>query len=673
MQPRRRSAGDAPGVSSAATAVGVAVASATLIAVGACARGASWPKPVPTLASSPQAATAFEQIREAWGDPEHTNADSRRRLLEGFLARFPSDGLVPLARVYLALVAMQQGDFAATDTQLAASENLPPGTARDLWTVACARRLRLRGAPDTALELIRPLVGKNVDPVTRTVFEEELALAALATHRDYEAISYMDTWLRASSEEDKSKTMAAVRALVERLPKEVLVGALQALRTQRATFGYGLDIERILAGRLAQIATESGDAELARLLLDPDAGTIVVAGEAGVELSALATSRRGLNIVEGRTIGLLLPTESPGLRDESADVLRGVMWALGLPRGLRNVQAHGGMPEEGGAPATRAACAPLEPAPLLVDPRPEERLRLVSRDDAGSAARTEVSLDELAGEGAAVVIAGLDAQTATRALRWGQDHGIAVVSLVPPAQGQGSPFGFVLGESRESVLYALARAVPSIASEPVAPIIDVSEVPLYPPQGGRVGLLTLLLPISCDIPATGAGDPRFPITDWDRNKIRAWLVSGSPGCAQDVVGELSAAHARGVVALTLEAAALPAHASGLRVVTASAGAIPGGLTSDARDDELQAFSSTLGGNVSWWTALGRDAATLARVAMDQLPIDAVTEARTVTDRRAHARDLLGSARARLWSTEKATWTDTHTMTRTVCAVEVPVK
>jgi hypothetical protein len=644
-----------------------------MIAIGACAGGVSWPKPAPTLASSPQAAAAFDEIREAWSDADHSDPSVLRKLLESFLVRFPGDGLVALARAYLALVAMQQRDFAAADAQLAASENLPPGTARDLWTVARARRLRSSGAPEAALVLLRPLVGKSVDPVARTVFEEELTLAALATHRDYEAISYMDTWLRASSEEDKSRTVTLVSGLVERLPKEVLVGALQALRTQRASFGYGVDIERILAGRLAKIATESGDAELARLLLDPDAGPIVLVGEAGAELSELATSRRGLNIVEGRTLGLLLPTESPGLRDESADVLRGVMWALGLPRGLRSVPAHAAVTAEAGTPATRDMCAPLEPAPVHVAPRPEERLRLVTRDDAGSVARTEVSLDELAGEGAALVIAGLDAQTATRAARWGQDHGVAVILLVPPAQGQGSSFGFVLGESRGSVLDALARAVPSIAADRVAPVIDVSEVPLYPPQGGRVGQLTLMPPISCDIPATRAGDPRFPVTDWDRNKIRGWLVSGSPGCARDLVGELSAARARGVVALTLEAAVLPAHPAGLRVVSASAGAIPEAMAGDVRDDELQAFSSTLGGNVSWWTALGRDAATLARVAMDQLPTDSATEPRTVTDRRAHARDLLASARAHLWSTERATWTDTHTMNRTICAFDAPVK
>lgn len=678
MRARSRSAGDAEGISTAVSrrlALRPALRlAAAMVIIGACASGVTGPKPVPTLASSPMAAAAFDEIREEWGDPDRTHHAKLRQLLERFLARFPNDSLVPMARIYLALVAMEQGDLAVADRQLAASEDLPPGSAHDLWMVAHARRLRLRGHPEAALEILRPLVGKNVDPMARAVFEEELTLAALATHRDYEAISYMDAWLRANSEEEKSQTVETVSALVERLPREVLVGALQAMRKQRASFGYGIDIERILAGRLAKIATETSDPELARFLLDPDAGAIAFAGEAGVELGELAASRRGLNSVDGRTIGLLLPTESPALRDESADVLRGVMWALGLPRGLREGADHPTSGEAGtpGTSSSRAPCAPLEPAAPLADPHPGERLRLVTRDDSGSAARTEVSLDELAGEGAAVVIAGLDAQTAARALSWGEDHGVPVVLLVPPFERGTGMFGFVLGESRANVIAALADAVPSLASERVAPIIDQSELPLYPPQGGRMGPLNFLGPISCDIPATNAGDPRFPIAEWDHGKVRAWLVSGSPTCARAVIAELSAAHARGTAALTLEAAVLPAHFPGLRVVTASAGVVPGGATSDGRDDELERFSATLG-DVSWWTALGRDAATLVRLGVNHLPTDVAISPKAVADRRVAARNMLASARARLWTSEATSWTSAHTMTRTVCAMDVPVK
>jgi hypothetical protein len=633
-----------------------------------CSREPSWPKPVPTLASSPQAAAAFEEIRDVWAEPDQVSADVLRQRLEGFIDRFPSDGLVPLAHIYLVLLALDRGDLDSADRHLAASDKLQPGSAHDLWTVARARRLRLQGQAEVGLEQLRPLVGKNVDPVTRAVFEEELTLAALATHRDYEAISYMDAWLRASGEEDKAETVAKVSALVARLPKDALVNALQAMRSRRASVGYGADIERILASTLAAMATESGDAELARMLLDPDAGTLLSLRDGGEALSELATSRRGLNLVEGRTIGLLLPTESPGLRDESADVLRGVMWALGLPHGLRSAALAQGTPADAGAAPAREPCAPPEDAPPLAEPRFRDRLRLVTRDDAGSAARTEVSLEELAGEGSGVIIAGLDSQTAARVLRWGDAHSIPVVTLVPPSEDGAHPFGFLLGESRAAVVDALSRAAPVLTSERVAPVIDLSEVPLYPPQGGRLGPVTLLPPISCDTPATRAGDPRFPVAEWNHANTRAWLVSGSPGCGREVVGELAAAHRRGVVALTLEAATEPSRATGLRVLSASAGVVPAVGPADPRYEELGRFSAALG-TVSWWTALGRDAAMFARLAVGELPTDTVAEQQSVADRRVRARDRLIAAHARLWSTEHVTWTPAHALARTICTVE----
>lgn len=658
----------------AARAWAIAAALGTALAA-ACARGGGQAKPVATLASSVRSGAAFESIRTAWGSPEHTTPAVLRTMIERFLIDFPEDGLVPLARIALALVAMNQGDFNTADVEIGLTEDLPPGTAHDLWTIACARRLRLHDSPEPALALLRPLLGKNVDPLARQVFEEDLTLSALATHRDYEAISYMDAWLRASSEEDKDEVVKAVTGIVAKLPRDVLVGSLQAMRVQRENLGYGVEIERILGGRLVDIATSSGDVKLARLLVDPDAGSIVATGDAAVALGELATSRWGLNVVSGRTIGLLLPTESPGLRDEAADVLRGVMWALGLPRGVRGpIGAPRAADVDAGAP--RASCAPLAPAPDPGEPRPDVDVRLVSRDDSGDPDRTEVALDELAGAGAAIVLAALDSATAKRAFQWSEAHGMPLIALVPPDEGDlpANPhsFQFLLGEGRADVLAALVRAAPSLAVNPVAPVIDTSEAPRYPPQGGRLGPLMLDPPISCEVPSVRAGEPRFPIAEWGHDSRSAWLVSGSAACAGEVVVELSNARARGVVALTLEAAALPPHGTGLRVVSASAGVIPVSAANEAHDDELRRFSATLG-HVSWWTALGRDAATLGRLAIAELPFDDVSDARSVAERRATARDRLAGVRARLWTTEASGWTSGRTMQRTVCTVDAPAK
>lgn len=628
------------------------------------------------LASSPEAAAAFDAIRSAWSDRQHTTPAELRAMTERFIDRFPRDGRVPVARIALAIEAMASSDFATADTQLALTAGVAPGTTRNLWTVACARRLRLRKDPDAAVALLRPLVGKSVDAMVLFVFQEEVTLTALATHRDYEAVSYMDAWLRSSTEEEKAEAIRRVTDMVQGLPREVLVGALQAMRAQRTTFGYGVDIERILAERLVQMATTSGDAELARMLLDTDPEAIATAGDAGAKLGELATSRRGLNVVEGRTVGLLLPTEAPGLRDESADVLRGVMWSLGLPRGARTPGRTS--PGDAGAASAGGACAPLEPAPDLDEPRPEEGLRLVTRDDAGNVDRTDVSLDELAGEGAAVVIAALDGQTAERALKWSDDHGVPLIALAAPVSPGSSPrqgpFGFVLGEGRATVLGALLRGAPSLAGAgvTVAPVVDSSEVTLYAPQGGPFGGLTFGPPIPCDIPSVRAGDPRFPVAQWAGDRTHAWLISGSLDCAVDVLAELSAAHARGAIALTLEAAGLPSHGPGLRVTTVRAGVVPEIGPADPRDEELRRFSATLG-RIGWWSAIGRDAAALARATVLNLPTDSVSEAHAVAERRAMARDRLAIARARLWTSEASGWAADHTMKRALCTVDVPAR
>jgi hypothetical protein len=240
----------------------------------------------------------------------------------------------------------------------------------------------------------------------------------------------------------------------------------------------------------------------------------------------------------------------------------------------------------------------------------------------------------------------------------------------------------VLGESRARVIDALVRAAPALAAPGsiVDPLIDTGESGIYPARGGPFGGLELGPPLSCDMPPVQAGAPRFPIAQWEANKRHGWLVSGSPECAADVTAELSAAHTRGVVALTLEAAALPAHATSLHVITASAGVIPetgesaAGRTDshDARDDELHRFESTLG-RISWWTALGRDAATLARLALRHLPPDLASDARSVAERRSAARDQVAAAITHLWSTEASGWggsSETQRMRRTVCAVDV---
>ena len=107
------------------------------------------------------------------------------------------------------------------------------------------------------------------------LLEEEVSLSdALDANRAYEAIgvsTFMDAWLRGASEEGRD----AVHAKVAKVLKEILdheqslMGSLRGMRATGGSRGYGQEIQRLVAQRLADIAIERGDPTLARWLLDP--------------------------------------------------------------------------------------------------------------------------------------------------------------------------------------------------------------------------------------------------------------------------------------------------------------------------------------------------------------------------------------------------------------------
>ena len=182
----------------------------------------------------------------------------------------------------------------------------------------------------------------------------------------------MDAWLRAQlARKRRPAPQAQVTAIVAQLPKDVLVALapgdaraareLRLRRRHRAHPGAAprrdRDDERRRRARADAARSGRGDAAWSR-------------ATPGLELGELATSRRGLNVVEGRTIGLLLPTESPGpaRRVGRRAARRHVGPRAAARRARRWTRGPPPRPRRRRARRPRPQCAPLEAAPPLDEP-----------------------------------------------------------------------------------------------------------------------------------------------------------------------------------------------------------------------------------------------------------------------------------------------------------------
>jgi hypothetical protein len=606
--------------------------------VAACSRSARKPQPVASLPSTPKAAAAFGALREAW---ETRRQD--RAALEAFVAAYPRDGAIPQVKVYLAFAWMAEGRLAEADAVLASIADLPPGTTHDLATVARARSSRLHDAPQAALDSLRPLVGKIVDDVDREMFLEELALSTIGAHIDYEALAYLDAWLRGVGEEDKERVRLKIAQILETLPRPVLEQTYRTMRAAGASSGYGADTQKLVGERLAHVAVETNDAALARWLVEVSGvSPAQTGGDAGLELGELAASRRGLATVSGRTVGLLLPTGDRELRDEAADVVRGVSWSLDLPRSSAR----------------------------------ETGVRLVTRDDGVDAVGTRSAMEELSGEGAAIILAGFDRAGADRAVAWSEQSGVPVLLLAAPSPAKlPKTTAVVLGERTERQIAMLADALVRHGVRTAAFVADTPDDEAAASAiEGRQGL-TLLPSVQCDVPLAEAGRTRFPIQAWWRAGARGWLVSGLSGCGRDVLRELgtglftrSTGGPAPAAALTLEAGVPMNEAPrGILVLSASAGLVPVLATrpEEASEEDIRAFMTHFGVRPSYWTALGHDAGALAKAALGPLPNDTTTDPKAVLQRRAIVQAGLLATRVKLWTSDEQTIGSDRVLGRTL--------
>src|SRR5262249_48899281 len=103
--------------------------------------------------------------------------------LDWFVANYPNDGLAPLARVYLALIAVDRNDHAKAEALVGDVLRGPPGSAHDLAELVQAAIVAKAGNPSQAFERLLPLVGKLIDPYARALFDESIVEYAIGAQR----------------------------------------------------------------------------------------------------------------------------------------------------------------------------------------------------------------------------------------------------------------------------------------------------------------------------------------------------------------------------------------------------------------------------------------------------------------------------------------------------------
>ena len=596
---------------------------ALLAACGASGSGAT---PEPSLASTTESARVFQDIREELARDRGSAALKLK--LERFLERFPDDGLTPLAHLMLANVLIDRKDIESARTQTFAAGLPPPGNTGD-WRIATLARLQRRaGRAEATVQILRTLVGTVVDVPLRDMIVEELALAAVEAHRDLDAVAFLDTWLRAASEDQRDVVRERVQKALEGMSPEALERAMHTMQGESGA--YSPDLRRILAQVVGKRAVDVGNTKLAQWLLQSESASWLVGTPLGQDLRELATSLRGSRTVSGRTIGLLLLTASPELREAAADVARGAAFALDLPRR----QAE----DDGSTLVTRSA---------------------------SDVAAIDAALEEIAGAGAAVILAGFDVESSEHVREWSETNGIPVIILGSP-QAKPSRFSFVVGESPAASVGLLLGALDRGKPGKIATIASPMSVP-YVTQTSTPS--TLLAPVRCEPPLSRGV---FPTSDWQKDSVHTFLVAGSEACARALSFSLPSGAV--TVGLTLEAlTGFEGSTRNVHVLGVATGLLPVDAASAAKDPKLGTFATQFGSKPTWWAALGHDAALLARKAVQTLPLDATDNGTEVTRRREIARSLLLEGKGALWTTEASGFAGDHALARTLRIVDLPVK
>lgn len=591
---------------------------------GCASRQEAGPEPELALAGSAEAQARFRSLHEAWvSTPLDARAGLERRLTE-FVQRYPTDPQGRWVRIYLAWIAIQQKRLDIAERWLALAEPGPAGAANDLAGVVQAALELSKGNAAGAYRQLLELSGKLIDADDRLLCLDQLVLAALAYHRYQAAVLHMLELSAQAARRHRERTWRALEPRLASIPLPELEASLPSLSTDQiqsasvtpAERAAAVDwMRRTLLELLSRSALDEQDVALAqRLVATPRAASSDDLDKS--ELLLLATRGTLERSVRGRGLGLALELSDEVSSQRSIDVATGISLTLDLPGQARE----------------------------------KDSIVLVTRQvEQGKVAD---ALARLAGDGASLLVAGFDADSARQASDFAAQSGTPVLLLHEPADPSGTaaalaPSAFVLGvddRRADDVLYA--------ALEPrFHQVVRVGSLEAPCPESDEQ--LDALL-------ANASAGGRRPRLEFD---------AGS-NCARQVLMHLPRALRPLALGFGLDALAVAwddAPAAD-EMWAVGAGRLPN--LDGPRDALVSLWYSRKSRPPTWYEALGHDAALAASIAIGPAPRGVLRDADSVRDVYRSVRERLGQALGALWTADGDRFDGTRHLPRALRAVRL---
>jgi hypothetical protein len=560
------------------------------------------PEPEVALANSAAAQGRFRALREQWvSSPLDARVALERPLID-FVQRYPNDPQGRWVRIYLAWISVQRGKLDDAARWLDLAEPGPAGAVSDLSGVVRAALGLSKGRADEAYRDLLALSGRLIDADDRLLCLDQLVLAALADHRYRDAVLHMLELSAQAARRHRERTWRTLEPRLASIPLPELEASLPSVSSDAiqnpsvapAERAAAVDwMRRTLLDLLSRSAIDEQNVALAQRLVASQDGPRGDEAEKS-ELLLLATRGTLDRTVSGRTLGLALELGDAAKSQRSIDVASGIALTLDLA-----------------APARQSD-------PIVLTTRQVE---------SGNVAD---ALARLSGDGASLIVAGLDPEGARAAADFAGVSGLPVLLLHEPGGSESPlpPNAFVLGASEaraNEVLFATLE-------QRFRGVLRVGE--------GSVPCPSSDAELDSLIARAGAGGRR-PRLQFDTD----------PSCARGVLMRFSDAVRPLLLGFGLDALGVAWDQPDADEVWAvGAGKLP--RLEGAHEGLATRWFTSKGRPPTWYEGLGHDAAQVASLALGSAPSEVVRDpTRVRAIYREVSQRLAGERWPELWTSD----------------------